>query len=83
MKGFHFLRFLDKLFRNPNYDDLVWPVHNFSQEFYMDIGTHMIEKNGLFLERYSVWDQFETSSAVSYNLKIFWLLVFLALNFKF
>lgn len=26
----------------------------------MDIGTNMVEKNGLFLERYSVWD---TSSA--------------------
>jgi hypothetical protein len=28
----------------------------------MDIGTNMVEKNGLFLERYSVWD---ISSSVS------------------
>lgn len=34
-----------------------WPMHNSSHEFYMDWGTHMIEKNGLHLERYEVWEK--------------------------
>lgn len=28
----------------------------------MDIGTHMVEKHGLYLERYIVWDRLLTSS---------------------
>lgn len=45
--------------RNPNYDlkSFNWPKHEASQEFYMDIGKYMVEKNGLFIERYSVWDK--------------------------
>lgn len=45
----------------------------------MDIDTHMVEKNGLFLERYAVWDDFMNnenygksssviSTKISYNL---------------
>lgn len=52
---------------DPNYDlnEMTWPRHNISDEFYMDIGTHMIEKHGLFLDRYAIWDQYLTSSAIA------------------
>lgn len=42
-----------------------WPQHELSSEFYMDIGTHLVEKNGLFLERYTVWDDFMNSVSSS------------------
>lgn len=42
-----------------------WPQHELSTEFYMDIGTHLVEKNGLFLERYTVWDDFMNSASSS------------------
>lgn len=47
------------IFSNPNYDssDMSWPTHDNVSEFFMDIGTHMIEKNGLYLERYAIWNQ--------------------------
>lgn len=45
---------------------MFWPKHNTSHEFFMDWGTHMIEKNGLHLERYRVW---ETSSAAAVGVK--------------
>lgn len=53
--------------RNPNFDpeEMNWPQHDLSTEFYMDIGTHMVEKNGLFLGRYSVWDDFVSSESSS------------------
>lgn len=35
---------------------MSWPIHDNISEYYMDIGTHMIEKNGLYLERYAIWD---------------------------
>lgn len=58
-------------FRNPNFDpeEMNWPQHELSTEFYMDIGTHMVEKNGLFLERYSVWDDFTNSTSSSVTSK--------------
>lgn len=53
-------------FSNPNYDtnDMSWPTHDNVSEYFMDIGTHMIEKNGLYLERYAIWNQ---NSAVMRN----------------
>lgn len=42
-----------------------WPQHALSTEFYMDIGTHLVEKNGLFLERYTIWDEFTNSASSS------------------
>lgn len=50
-------------FGNPNNDtdeylkQMMWPKHDWIDEFYLDIGTHMIEKHGLFLERFSAWDE--------------------------
>lgn len=47
----------------------------------MDIGTNMIEKNGLYLERYTIWDQSSvemkmgnlfTTVAVSVTFMILW-----------
>lgn len=39
---------------------MTWPKHNVTHEYYMDIGANMIEKHGLFLERYAIWDQYDT-----------------------
>lgn len=58
---------------------MTWPRHNITDEFYMDIGTHMIEKHGLFLDRYAIWDQYEqleSSSAVTIRLQQVLLFVF-------
>lgn len=37
--------------------EMNWPKHDSVTEYYMDIGTHFIEKHGLNLERYVVWDR--------------------------
>lgn len=64
-------------FSNPNYDssEMLWPTHDNKSEYFMDIGTHMIEKNGLYLKRYAIWSQ---NSAVMGNSK---LLTIVALGF--
>ncbi len=36
---------------------MMWPTHDNVSEYFMDIGTHMVEKNGLYLERYAIWSQ--------------------------
>lgn len=52
-------------FSNPNnqtaeyLEYMVWPKHDDVSEWYLDIGNHLVEKNGLFLERFTVWDSFE------------------------
>jgi len=43
-------------------EHMVWPIHNNATEWYLDIGNHLVEKNGLFLERFTIWDNFETNS---------------------
>lgn len=56
--------------RNPNNanDDylsaMVWPKHNAASENYLDIGTYFVEKNGLYLERYIIWDSLESSGMI-------------------
>lgn len=47
-----------EVFRNPNYNFTLinWSAHNATIENYMDIGLHLVEKHGMFLERYAVWD---------------------------
>lgn len=39
---------------------MSWPTHDNISEYFMDIGTHMIEKNGLYLERYAIWNTTST-----------------------
>lgn len=41
---------------------MYWPRHDNATEWYLDIGNHLVEKNGLFLERFTIWDNFETNS---------------------
>lgn len=71
---------------DPNYNasELNWPRHNTTHEFYMDIGTHMIEKSGLFLDRYaiyaSVWEKFEYSSSASVTITVAKILLFLLIS---
>lgn len=59
---------------NPNNEtdeylsEMIWPKHDTENEYYLDIGLHFVEKNGLFLERYSVWDRLDTDSASTLTL---------------
>ncbi|XP_037041115.1 esterase E4-like isoform X2 [Bradysia coprophila] len=43
-------------------DDMLWPRYNSTTESYLEIGNHLVEKNGLFLERFTMWDNFEANS---------------------
>lgn len=51
------------LFRNPNNKDdlylrdMEWNKFDLAKENYMEVGTYLVEKNGLFLERFRVWDR--------------------------
>jgi carboxylesterase type B len=38
-------------------NEMVWPKYDTKNEYYLDIGTHLIEKQGLNLERFIVWDK--------------------------
>ncbi|XP_037048513.1 esterase FE4-like [Bradysia coprophila] len=38
---------------------MIWPKHDNAAEWYLDIGNHLVEKNGLYLERFTVWDSFD------------------------
>lgn len=66
--------------------ELNWPKHDLIDEYYMDIGLHMVEKHGLFLERYVVWDRLlgnsteVSSSAVFKSLKLLTVSVFAILQ---
>ena len=51
---------------NPNNPDdeflaeMNWPKYDRQDEYFLDIGNHLVEKQGLYLERYHVWDRMET-----------------------
>lgn len=45
----------------------------------MDIGFHLIEKHGLFLDRYAIWDQYAGSSTITIGFQKFLLLVVVSL----
>jgi hypothetical protein len=81
---------LGNLRRNPNnktdeyLNEMNWPEHSLESEYYLDIGTHLVEKRGLFLERYTVWD--ETGNTGSFNKIGKFLLIassLLAMRFRF
>lgn len=50
--------------------EMNWPKHDSLSEYYMDIGTHFVEKHGLNLERYSIWDRLSTSNANTTTISI-------------
>lgn len=56
---------------------MVWPKHDAVNEYYLDIGTHLIEKHGLFLDRYVVWENLETGASRSIRASAFILLTLL------
>lgn len=33
-----------------------WPVFDEKDAFYLDIGRHLVEKRGLYLNRYARWN---------------------------
>lgn len=43
--------------------EMNWPTLDAENEYYMDIGLNLVEKQGLYLERFTVWDNLEISSA--------------------
>ncbi|KAG5678815.1 hypothetical protein PVAND_008449 [Polypedilum vanderplanki] len=43
-------------------NEMHWPKHDNENEYYLDIGLHLIEKQGLYLKRYSIWDSLENSA---------------------
>lgn len=59
--------------RNPNNDTdevlkyIHWPKHDSEQEFYLEMGYHFTEKQGLALDRYAVWDELEKSFSLVLN----------------
>lgn len=55
--------------------EMNWPKHDLSSEMYMDIGTFFIEKHGLNLERYSVWDKLVTGGANAIEFRVLPMLV--------
>lgn len=42
--------------------DMQWPKHDWINEHYLDIGTHLVEKQGLFLERFKAWERLSSGS---------------------
>jgi len=66
---------------SPNYDLAAfnWPKFNLTNEFYLDIDTHLVEKNGLFLERYSVWDRALASSSTILKLQNVFIVFFVTI----
>lgn len=61
--------------------EMVWPKHSNETEYYLDIGTHLVEKHGLFLNRYAMWDALETSSG--FILQANFLAIIVLLKFSF
>lgn len=42
---------------DPYLGEMKWNPFDWSKENYLGFGTHLIERNGLNLERYRVWDE--------------------------
>ncbi len=49
---------------------MIWPRHDNVNESYLDIGNHLVEKNGLYLERFTIWDNFEMNLTKSFSIFI-------------
>jgi acetylcholinesterase len=47
---------------------MVWPKHDSINEYYLEIGTHMVEKHGLYLPRFVAWDQLSSAALKRHNL---------------
>lgn len=50
-------------------NEMNWPKHDELTEYYMDIGTNFVEKQGLNLERYTVWDRLSNNGASNIDIK--------------
>ncbi len=63
--------------------DLEWEQFDPKRENYMDIGSHFIPKNSLFLDRFTVWDElFPVSGANTIYSKIGSLIFFMMTVYK-
>jgi len=70
---------------NPNDEflaDMNWPKHNSGNEYFLDIGEHLIEKQGLYLERFQVWDSLENNSNSQFKFSIMTLVLWLGVLLK-
>ncbi|CRL01612.1 CLUMA_CG014237, isoform A [Clunio marinus] len=62
--------------KNDDYlNEMFWPKHDSINEFYLDIGSHFIEKHGLALDRYAAWDELENDASVIFKFEIIQLLL--------
>lgn len=48
---------------------MSWPKLDLEQEYYMEIGTHMVEKHGMMLDRYTVWESMDIPGEISMGKK--------------
>jgi acetylcholinesterase len=61
--------------------EMNWPQHKVESEYYLEIGQHLIEKQGLFLERFAVWDRLQKSAAASSTIALnLLLIIFISLS---
>ena len=44
---------------------LNWNKLDLNMENYLDFGNHMVEKSGLFLDRFAMWDEFDEEKVFS------------------
>ncbi|KAL7039244.1 hypothetical protein ACKWTF_009843 [Chironomus riparius] len=76
---------------NPNDQDdeflaeMNWPKYDVENEYFLDIGNHLVEKQGLYLERYHVWDNMENSSnsQFKFTIKILIMSVMMLIKISF
>lgn len=59
--------------------EMNWPKHDAENEYYLDIGQHLIEKHGLFLERFVMWDKINNSAQINFNFKLIFIFLFFSL----
>jgi acetylcholinesterase len=58
--------------------EMNWPKHDVESEYYLEIGEHLVEKQGLYLERYAVWDNFENKNSASAVTRAAFFAIFIA-----
>lgn len=76
-------------YRNPNnpddvwLKDMEWSEFDLEKENYLEIGTHLVEKSGLFLERYKVWEMLfplDSSASITLTGNIMFVLIIIAIH---
>lgn len=61
--------------------EMLWPKHDWINEYYLEIGTYMVEKTGLFLERFKAWERLSSGSKMLKSLNFIVILSVLLTKF--